>query len=78
MFAPFDFSNPWYKEATLTLRVQVPNYHILTQDLYYNYYYPKPKYLIIRYLDPLGKLQTQTQILLRLGVRTVSGFRLYV
>ena len=25
-----------------TLRVQVPNNHILTQNLYYNYYYPKP------------------------------------
>ena len=24
--------------------------HILTQ--YYNYYYPKPKYLIIGYMDP--------------------------
>ena len=23
-----------------TLRVQVPNYHILTQNLYQNYYYP--------------------------------------
>ena len=41
----------------LTLRVQVPDNHILTQNLYYNYnyYYPKPKYLIIGYLDPLGK-----------------------
>ena len=38
-----------------TLRVQVPNNSILTQNLYYNYYYPKPKYLIIGYLDPLGK-----------------------
>ena len=32
----------------------MPNNHILTQNLYYNYYYPKPKYLIIGYLDPLG------------------------
>ena len=39
-----------------TLRVQVPNNHILTQNLYYNYYYPKPKYLIIGYMDPLGTL----------------------
>ena len=38
-----------------TLRVQVPNNHILTQNLYYNYYYPKPKYLIIGYMDPLGR-----------------------
>ena len=35
------------------LRVQVPNNHILTQKpVLYNYYYPKPKYLIIGYLDP--------------------------
>ena len=38
------------------LRVQVPNNHILTQNLYYNYYYPKPKYLIIGYMDPLGRV----------------------
>ena len=38
----------------LSLRVQVPNNHILTQNLYYNHYYPKPKYLIIGYLDPLA------------------------
>ena len=45
--------------STLTLhernsvRVQVPNKHILTQNLYYNYYYPKSKCLIIGYMDPL-------------------------
>ena len=33
------------------LRVQVPNNHILTQNLYYN---SKYKDLIIEYLDPLG------------------------
>ena len=44
----------WYSIVGLTLRVQVPNNHILTKNLYYNYYYPKPKYLIIGYLDPLG------------------------
>ena len=38
----------------VSLRVQEPNNHILTQNLYYNYYYPKPKYLIIGYMDPLG------------------------
>ena len=38
----------------VSLRIQVPNNHILTRNLYYNYYYPKPKYLIIEYLDPLG------------------------
>ena len=36
----------------LTLRVQVPNIHILTQNLYYNYYYPNPKYLINGYMGP--------------------------
>ena len=35
-----------------TLRVQVPNNHILAQNLYYNYYYQYPKYLIIGSLDP--------------------------
>ena len=41
--------------AILTLRVQVLNNQILTQNLHYNYYYPNPKYLIIGYLDPLGE-----------------------
>ena len=40
----------------LTLRVQVPNNHICTQNLYYNSYYVKPKYLIIGYMDPLGNV----------------------
>ena len=35
-------------------RVQVPNNHILTQNLYYNYYYQSPKYLDIGYADPQG------------------------
>ena len=43
----------------LSLMVQVPNYHILTQDWYYNYYYPKPKYPIFRYLDPLGMCEVE-------------------
>ena len=34
------------------LRVQVPNNHILPPNLYYNHYYPNPKYLNIGYLDP--------------------------
>ena len=38
--------------AKPTLRVQVPKNHILTQNLYYNYYYQNPKYLIIGYMDP--------------------------
>ena len=45
-----------YSAATGTLEVQVPNNHILTQNLCYLYYYPKPKYLITLYLDPLGNL----------------------
>ena len=42
-----------------TLKVQVPNNHIHAQNMHYNYYFPKPKYLIIEYLDPLGKLKSQ-------------------
>ena len=38
----------------LSLRIQVPNNHILAPKLYYNYYYPNPKYLTIGYTDPLG------------------------
>ena len=34
--------------VAVTLRVQVPNHHILTQNQHYNYYYSKPKYLTIR------------------------------
>ena len=33
-------------------RVQVPNDHIRTQNQYYDYYFPKPKYLVIGYNDP--------------------------
>ena len=40
-----------------SLRVQVPNNQILTQNLDYNNYYPKPKYAIIGYLDAFGKGQ---------------------
>ena len=36
----------------LPFRVQVFNNDILTQNLEYSYYYPKPKYLIIGYMDP--------------------------
>ena len=43
------------QELSITLRVQVPNTHMLTQNLYYNYYYPNPRYVIIWYLDPLGQ-----------------------
>ena len=29
--------------------------HILTQNLYYNYYYPNLKYQVLGYMDLLGK-----------------------
>ena len=57
----------------LNLRVQVPNNHILTQNYYYNFYYPKPKDLIIGYMDPLGKFQELT--LQGLRFRTGIWFR---
>ena len=41
-------------EVDEALRVQVPNNHILTQNQYYTYYYPKPKNLIIGYMDPIN------------------------
>ena len=37
----------------------MPNNHILTQNLYYNCYYPNPKYLIIGYMDPWGNINSQ-------------------
>ena len=42
--------------SIITLKVQVPYNHILTRNLYYNYYCPNPKYQIIGYMDPLGKI----------------------
>ena len=42
--------------TAIGLRVQVPNNRVLTQNLYYNYHSPKPKYPIIEYLDPLGSI----------------------
>ena len=42
--------------GVVALMVQVPNNHnILTQDLYYKYSNPKPKYLTIGYMDPRGR-----------------------
>ena len=38
-----------------TITVILTPAHILTQNLYYNYCYPNPKYLIIVYIDPLGR-----------------------
>ena len=46
----------WHLHAYFPLRVQVRNNHILTRNEYYNYYYPKPKYLMIEYMDPLGSI----------------------
>ena len=37
----------------VSLTVQVPDDHILTQNLYQNYNDPKPMCLIIGYLDPI-------------------------
>ena len=42
------------EDCAYSLRVQVPNDPILTQNLHYNYYYPNPEHLIIGYMDPLG------------------------
>ena len=39
----------------VTLRVQVPNNHIIVQNLYSSHCYPRPGYLSLGYLDPLGK-----------------------
>ena len=60
----------------VALRVQVPYNHILTQNLYHNYYYPKPKYLIFMYLDPLGRA-SETSMGSKLS-SSVRGFRAHV
>ena len=44
----------WQCPRSLSLRVQVPNIHILIQNLDYSFYFPTPKDVIIGYLDPLG------------------------
>ena len=48
-----------YHRRYKTLRVQGLGYltinHIPVQNLYYNYHYPKPKYLNLGYLDLLGE-----------------------
>ena len=35
-----------------TRNLDYSNNHILAQNLYYNYYYPNSKYLVIGYMDP--------------------------
>ena len=32
---------------------------VITQNLYYNYYYPNPKYPSIGYMDPQGRLSVE-------------------
>ena len=58
LFGTFSFRGGACLEPSIlnprTLGVQVLNNHILTQNLHYSYCYPKPKYQMIRYLDPLG------------------------
>ena len=53
-------------EEVVALRVQVPNNHIFTRKMYYNYYYSNPKYRIIGYMDPLGRSWSR-------GVGVVGG-----
>ena len=57
----------------LSLRVQVPNNHILTKNLYYNYYYPNPKYLNIGYMDPEGMRPRRWHQGFRLHERRCEG-----
>ena len=45
---------------------------MLAQNLYYNYYYPKPKYLIIGYKDPLGQCSAVIQDISQEYVISVS------
>ena len=59
-----------WNKLIIPLRVQVPNNHILTQNLYYNSYYPKLKDPIIGYLDPLGTLIVPDR-----GLGEVGGMR---
>ena len=56
-----------------TLFVQVPNKHILTHNLYYNYYYPNPKYLIIGYMDRLGYSNSVRPLQLRASLGLKKG-----
>ena len=59
----------------LTLRVTVPSKYILTQNLYYHFYYPQPKYQIIRYTDPLG--HTTLYRAMALVLRLLGSINLY-
>ena len=61
-------------KPVVSLRVQVPNNHILTQNLYYDYYYPDPKYLIIWYMDPLGLALGPCQAVLTIDYHIAESF----
>ena len=61
-------------KPVVSLRVQVPNNHILTQNLYYDYYYPDPKYLIIWYMDPLGLALSPSQAVLTIDYHIAESF----
>ena len=52
--APGFGSRVWNPFAVLefTLKVQILNNHILTQNRDYHSYYPNPKYLLLGYMDP--------------------------
>ena len=53
--------NPKPQNQTLKgLSTDLP--HILAQNLYYSYYCPNPKYLIIGYMDPLGSLSRKKDL----------------
>ena len=58
----------------LSLRVQVPKNQILNQNQNHNYYYPKHKYLIIGYLDPLGSPCHSCFVVIKIKA---SGFGVY-
>ena len=63
------------RKLTVAQRVQVPNNHILTPNLYYNYYYPNPKYLIIGYMDPVGSLFKSRDVWVRQPQDAFIAFR---
>ena len=49
---------PESRGADITLRVQVPNYHILSKYSNLHNYYPKTEYLFIGSFGPLGLVPT--------------------
>ena len=70
------FASSFFVGENVPLRV-----NILTQNLYYNFYCPKPKYLINGYLDPLGRgslLQATVEPDMAHSNRTADFFRFHV